>query len=293
MPEMKTLCGYEVVDAKARQDIEALQEAVAAIPEMPDLSPYATETYVDNAVNSIKPEVYRFITPSEAGPDALIKDKDGKEFLDRIWAGDNDIAAYIDNRLAISITKTATLIYCQVSVHGQYTTGYTTYHFEKNDADQWCMTIKAEVSTTIPIRVDQLNDAAAYAKKADIPTKVSELANDSKYTKMEFLNLHDNIVKGTPLSSENAAVIERLKKGEHFPFCVSYGGIFYNVEKYSIDAYSAHDLFIYLPTQLNASKSGSNTTYSVMSFTIYLDKLDAEWYATIDYQTVDLTGGTE
>ena len=33
MPEMKTLNGYEVVDAKARQDIKGIQAVVEAIPE--------------------------------------------------------------------------------------------------------------------------------------------------------------------------------------------------------------------------------------------------------------------
>ena len=44
MAEMKTLNGYEVVDAKARQDIEALKE------KEPDLSNYYTKAQTDSAI---------------------------------------------------------------------------------------------------------------------------------------------------------------------------------------------------------------------------------------------------
>lgn len=50
MAEMKTLNGYELVDAKARADIEALKD------KQPDLTGYATEEYVDQAIDAI-PEV--------------------------------------------------------------------------------------------------------------------------------------------------------------------------------------------------------------------------------------------
>jgi hypothetical protein len=47
MAEMKTLNGYEIVDAKAREDIAKLQENSGSGDI--DLSGYATEAYVDNA----------------------------------------------------------------------------------------------------------------------------------------------------------------------------------------------------------------------------------------------------
>lgn len=47
MAEMKTLNGYEVVDAAARAEIELLKA------KEPDLTGYATETYVDAAIANI------------------------------------------------------------------------------------------------------------------------------------------------------------------------------------------------------------------------------------------------
>lgn len=122
----------------------------------------------------------------------------------------------------------------------------------------------------------------------EVPTKVSQLENDSRYTTMEFLDIHENIVNETPLSREHATIIERLKAGEHFPFCVHYGAVFYNVEKYCIDNYNDHDVYFYLPTQLQVPTFGAP---SVKSYTIYLDKVDTKWYAKVVYETVDLTGG--
>jgi hypothetical protein len=46
MPEMKTLNGYEIVDAQAREDIKALKSAEV------DLTGYATEDYVDTAIQT-------------------------------------------------------------------------------------------------------------------------------------------------------------------------------------------------------------------------------------------------
>lgn len=47
MKEMKTLNGYEVVDTQARSDIETVRS------EIPSLTGYATEDYVDTAINNI------------------------------------------------------------------------------------------------------------------------------------------------------------------------------------------------------------------------------------------------
>ena len=47
MKEMKTLNGYEVVDTQARADIEQVRS------EIPSLTGYATEEYVNTAINNI------------------------------------------------------------------------------------------------------------------------------------------------------------------------------------------------------------------------------------------------
>lgn len=63
MPEMKTLNGYEVVDAKARQDIKGIQAAVEAIPEY-DLTPYATKSELPTKVSQLQNDS-KFITLEE------------------------------------------------------------------------------------------------------------------------------------------------------------------------------------------------------------------------------------
>lgn len=65
MPEMKTLGGYEVVDAKAREDIEGLQEAIENIdiPEV-DLTSYATKSEIPIKVSQLQNDS-NFITREE------------------------------------------------------------------------------------------------------------------------------------------------------------------------------------------------------------------------------------
>ena len=58
MPEMKTLNGYEVVDAKARQDIEVLKNTEV------DLTHYATKSELPTKVSQLQNDS-RFITLEE------------------------------------------------------------------------------------------------------------------------------------------------------------------------------------------------------------------------------------
>ena len=58
MPEMKTLNGYEVVDAKARQDIEVLKNTEV------DLTPYALKSELPTKVSQLQNDS-RFITLEE------------------------------------------------------------------------------------------------------------------------------------------------------------------------------------------------------------------------------------
>ena len=65
MPEMKTLNGYEVVDAKARKDIEGLQEAVENIDiSKLDLSDYAKKAELPTKTSQLTND-NRFITLAE------------------------------------------------------------------------------------------------------------------------------------------------------------------------------------------------------------------------------------
>jgi hypothetical protein len=64
MPEMKTLNGYEVVDAKAREDIEGLQEAIATIPET-DLTNYYTKDEINEHLENINECDTYFFNPYE------------------------------------------------------------------------------------------------------------------------------------------------------------------------------------------------------------------------------------
>lgn len=137
MPEMKTLNGYEVVDAKAREDIEGLQEAVAAIPEMPDLTPYATETYVDNAIDNI-PEVdlSKHALKSEL-PTKVSQLQNDSKFITREEVPETDLSEYAKKSELPTVPKKVSELTNDA--------GYIT---------------AAEVPKT---------DLSAYAKKSDIP----------------------------------------------------------------------------------------------------------------------------
>ena len=112
MPEMKTLNGYEIVDAKAREDIETLKaggipggggtvdltgyateeyvdNAIASIdiPEV-DFTGYATEDYVDTAIDNIEhPEpAYSLLFPKTTDSNKIITDEKTIEFLEKCRA---------------------------------------------------------------------------------------------------------------------------------------------------------------------------------------------------------------
>lgn len=135
MPEMKTLCGYEVVDAKARQDIEELKNRNV------DLAGYATETYVDNAIAAI-PEV-------DLSKHALKSEiPDVSDFITSIpseYVTDSELNAK----------------------------GYLTEHQDISG--------KADKNHKHTEYLTEHQDISHLALKTSIPTKVSQLANDSNY----------------------------------------------------------------------------------------------------------------
>ena len=100
MPEMKTLNGYEIVDAKAREDIETLK--AGGIPEggggNVDLTGYATEEYVDNAISNIEhpepPTCYYYLKLPAKG--ATVTDEKTIEYLNKCYNGEYPAASIFD-----------------------------------------------------------------------------------------------------------------------------------------------------------------------------------------------------
>lgn len=90
MPEMKTLNGYEIVDAKARQDIanikhptkvSELENDKGYLTEHQSLAGYATEQYVDNAIADIpETDLSNYYTKTQV--DNKLEIVDDSYFLD-------------------------------------------------------------------------------------------------------------------------------------------------------------------------------------------------------------------
>lgn len=148
MPEMKTLNGYEVVDAKARQDIEALKNAEV------DLTGYATEAYVDNAIDNI-PEVdlSKHALKSEL-PTKVSQLQNDSKFITREEVPETDLSAYAKKSEIPDVSDFITSIPSEYITESELNAkGYLTQH----------------------------QDISHLAPKSSIPTKVSQLANDSNY----------------------------------------------------------------------------------------------------------------
>ena len=131
---------------------EYVDDAIAALPET-NLSSYATKSYVDNAVESI-PEV-------NLTPYATIK--------------------YVDNAISgidipdVNLTPYATIKYVDNVVDGielPDLSGYATQSYVKNAIAE------AELN-------EKDVDLSGLASKDDIPTKTSQLVNDSKFITLE------------------------------------------------------------------------------------------------------------
>lgn len=148
MPEMKTLNGYEVVDAKAREDIEALKNAEV------DLTGYATEAYVDNAIDNI-PEVdlSKHALKSEL-PTKVSQLQNDSKFITREEVPETDLSAYAKKSEIPDVSDFITSIPSEYITESELNAkGYLTQH----------------------------QDISHLAPKSSIPTKVSQLANDSNY----------------------------------------------------------------------------------------------------------------
>lgn len=214
MPEMKTLNGYEVVDAKARQDIKGIQAAVEAIPEY-DLTPYATKSELPTKVSQLQNDSNfitsipsEYVTESELNAKGYLTQEDLPESIDTsnfltkvdnndqyMWyATTTNANQVIQNHVPIEKIDSK----LDVVVGGKTLNNNTIAVREglqirvpEAPTNAGHAASKAYVDKTIAAIPEV--DLSSYAKKIDIPdishlapktsipTKVSQLANDSNY----------------------------------------------------------------------------------------------------------------
>lgn len=152
---MKTLCGYEVVDAKARQSVEELQEAIdnIDIPEV-DLSKHALKSEIPTKVSQLQNDA-KYITRDE------VPETDLSEYAKKSEIP--DVSDFITNIPSEYITETEL-----------EAKGYSTKRYVDDMADDIAAYVD-EKEVLIDVRLEER-----------IPTKVSQLLNDKQYvTKSE------------------------------------------------------------------------------------------------------------
>ena len=155
MPEMKTLGGYEVVDAKAREEIETLKNAG-----------HATEAYVDNAIDNIvfpETDLSNHALKSEI-PTKVSQLQNDSKFITRDEVPEQDLSEYItENELLAK--------------------GYLTEHQDISG--------KADKVHSHPEYLTEHQDLSEYAKKNEIPD-ISGKA-DKEHTHPEYLTEHQSL----------------------------------------------------------------------------------------------------
>ena len=168
MPEMKTLNGYEVVDAKAREDIKGIQAAVEAIPEY-DLTPYATKSELPTKVSQLQNDS-RFITLEEV-PETDLSEYAKKSELPTVPKKVSELTNDAGYITAAEVPKT------DLSAYAKKT--------DIPDVSNFITSIPSEYVTESELNakgyLTQHQDISHLAPKTSIPTKVSQLANDSNY----------------------------------------------------------------------------------------------------------------
>lgn len=204
MPEMKTLNGYEVVDAKAREDIKELQnaghateeyvdEAIAAIPK-PDYTGLATEAYVDNAIDNI-PEVdlSKHALKSEL-PTKVSQLQNDSKFITREEVPETDLSEYAKKSEIPTVSDFVRNIPSEYITESELEAkGYLTKHqslaglaTEKYVDD--AIDAIPEVDLTPYAKKTDIPDTSGLAKKSDIPdtsiyAKKAELPDFTLYAK--------------------------------------------------------------------------------------------------------------
>ena len=179
MPEMKTLNGYEVVDAKARKDIEGLQEAVENIDiSKLDLSDYAKKAELPTKTSQLTND-NRFITLAEVPktdlsnyalkasvPTKVSQLQNDSNFITRDEVQNPDLSEYAKKDEIPDVSDFITSIPSEYITESELNAkGYTTRTY-----------------------VDSLGEElAAYVDDAEIrieknfPTKISHFTNDKGY----------------------------------------------------------------------------------------------------------------
>ena len=168
MPEMKTLNGYEVVDAKAREDIKGIQAAVEAIPEY-DLTPYATKSELPTKVSQLQNDS-KFITLEEV-PETDLSEYAKKSELPTVPKKVSELTNDAGYITAAEVPKTDLSAYAKKA--------------DIPDVSGFITSIPSEYVTESELNakgyLTQHQDISHLAPKTSIPTKVSQLANDSNY----------------------------------------------------------------------------------------------------------------
>ena len=223
MPEMKTLNGYEVVDAKARQDIEVLKNtevdltSYATKSELPtkvsqlqndsrfitleevpatDLSAYAKKTDIPDVSGFITSIPSEYITESELNAKGYLTQEDlpasidTSKFLTKVdnndqymwYATTTNANQVIQNHVPIEKLDSK----LDVVVGGKTLNNNTIAMREglqirvpEAPTNAGHAASKAYVDKAIAAIPEV--DLSSYANKSEIPTKVSQLANDSNY----------------------------------------------------------------------------------------------------------------
>ena len=165
---MKTLNGYEVVDAKAREDIKGIQAAVEAIPEY-DLTPYATKSELPTKVSQLQNDS-KFITLEEV-PETDLSEYAKKSELPTVPKKVSELTNDAGYITAAEVPKT------DLSAYAKKT--------DIPDVSGFITSIPSEYVTESELNakgyLTQHQDISHLAPKTSIPTKVSQLANDSNY----------------------------------------------------------------------------------------------------------------
>jgi nicotinamidase-related amidase len=214
MPEMKTLNGYEVVDAKAREDIEALKNAEV------DLTGYATESYVDEALaaipdNGVKPV---FIDASGAlDVSTAIPEEYVPVFQKYISGEDRDVYFFIKlngstyyQPASISVESNSMTIYLPIDHHatnnpGQLYKKYLVVHLGYNPPKWWLLTnynqlatkqyVDDAIQTVSDSKADKSHEHTLYLTKIAFNDWESEFVSDleSEYAKKTDIPEGDNV----------------------------------------------------------------------------------------------------
>ena len=183
---MKTLNGYEVVDAKAREDIKGIQAAVEAIPEY-DLTPYATKSELPTKVSQLQNDS-RFITLEEV-PETDLSEYAKKSELPTVPKKVSELTNDAGYITAAEVPKTDLSAYAKKS--------------DIPDVSGFITSIPSEYVTESELNakgyLTQHQDISHLAPKTSIPTKVSQLANDSNY----LTSIPSNYITEAELEAKN------------------------------------------------------------------------------------------